>query len=77
MNKSKSIISALLLLIMGLVCFFLTKDLTNLSFAVCAFGVLLMSFGERIISRIIMLIGAIGAAYCGYQMIMFVINSLL
>ena len=77
MNKSKSIISSLLLLIMGLVCFFLTKDLTNLSFAVCAFGVLLMSFGERIISRIIMLIGAIGAAYCGYQMIMMVIRSVM
>lgn len=77
MNKSKSIISALLLLIMGLVCFFLTKDLTNLSFAVCAFGVLLMSFGERIISRIIMWIGAIGVAYCGYQMIMMVIRSVM
>ena len=40
-------------------------------------GTLLMSFGERIISRIIMLIGALGVAYCGYQMIMFVINSVL
>ena len=77
MNKSNAIISSLLLLIMGLVCFFLTKDLTNLSFAVCALGVLLMAFGERIISRIIMLIGAIGAAYCGYQMIMMVIRSVM
>ena len=74
MNKSNAIISSLLLLIMGLVCFFLTKDLTNLFFAVCALGALLMAFGERIISRIIMLIGAIGAAYCGYQMIMMVIR---
>lgn len=77
MNKSKSVISALLLLIMGLVFLFLTKSLINLAFVVCAFGVLLMSFGERIISRIIMLIGALGVAYCGYQMIMFVINSVL
>ena len=77
MNKSNAIISSLLLLIMGLVCFFLTKDLTNLSFAVCALGALLMSFGERIISRIIMLIGAIGVAYCGYQMIMMVIRSVM
>lgn len=77
MNKSNAIISSLLLLIMGLVCFFLTKDLTNLFFAVCALGVLLMAFGERIISRIIMVIGAIGAAYCGYQMIMMVIRSVM
>ena len=77
MNKSNAIITSILLLIMGLVCFFLTKDLTNLSFAVWALGALLMAFGERIISRIIMLIGAIGAAYCGYQMIMMVIRSVL
>ena len=77
MNKSKVIISSLLLLIVGLVCFFFTKSLSNLAFAVCAFGVLLMSFGERVVSRIIMWIGALGVAYCGYQMIMFVINSVL
>ena len=75
MNKSNAIITSLLLFIMGIVFFLLTKSLTNLAFAVCAFGVLLMAFGERIISRIIMLIGAIGVAYCSYQMIMVVIET--
>lgn len=77
MNKSKAVISSLLLLIMALVLFFLTKDLTNLAFAVCAFGALLMSFGEKILSRIIMCVGAIGVAYFGFKTIILVINSLL
>lgn len=77
MNKSKTIILSLALLILPLVIFFLTGSLTNLAFAICGLGALLSAFGERIISRILMVIGALGVAIFGISSIVSVVSSLI
>ena len=77
MNKSKTIILSLALLILSLVIFFLTGSLTNLAFAICSLGALLSAFGERIISRILMVIGALGVAIFGISSIVSVVSSLI
>ncbi len=63
MNKTSQI---LMTLFTGAVCFivfFMTGHLTSLFLGVAAVGMLLLIFGERIISRIIIAIGGIGAVY--------------
>ncbi len=77
MKKSTNVIISLFLMIMGLVFFFTAGSLTNLFFAVCALGMLLMSLGERVISRILMIIGAIGAMIFGFGSIILTIKSLI
>lgn len=77
MKKSTNIIISVLLMVMGLAIFFVKGSLTNLFFAVCALGMLLMSLGERVISRILMIIGALGALIFGVMSIISIIISLL
>ena len=77
MKKSSNIIISVLLMIMGLVFFFTSGSLTNLFFAVCALGMLLMSLGEKVISRILMIIGAIGAMIFGFGSIISIIKYLI
>ncbi|MBQ7326364.1 MAG: hypothetical protein IJW93_02670 [Clostridia bacterium] len=77
MKKSSNIIISVLLMIMGLVFFFTAGSLTNLFFAVCALGMLLMSLGEKVISRILMIIGAIGAMIFGFGSIISIIKYLI
>ena len=77
MRKSSNIIISALLVIVGLVFFFTAGSLTNLFFAVCALGMLLMSLGEKVISRILMIIGALGAMIFGFGSIISTIKSLI
>ena len=63
MNKTNQI---LMLLFTGLTCFvvfFLSGHWVSLFLGIAAAGMLLQVFGEKIISRIIIAIGGIGALY--------------
>ena len=63
MKKTNQI---LMLLFTGLVCFavfFLSGYLVSLFLGIVAVGMLLLTFGEKIISRIIIIVGGIGALY--------------
>ena len=77
MSKSKGIFLTIGFVVLCLIFFFLTKSFTNLAFAICAFGAFLMELGEMVASRIIMIIGAIGVAYFGFQMIISVIGLVI
>lgn len=63
MNKTSQI---LMMLFTGTVCFivfFMTGHLASLFLGIASIGMLLLIFGERIFSRIIIAIGGIGAVY--------------
>ena len=74
MSRFYNIILSLLLVIFGVLFYAFTGSLINLAFVVCAIGSLLAAFDEKIFSKILMIVGAIGSAYCFYQMIMLVIR---
>ena len=61
MNKTKQTI---MMLITGAICFivfFLTGNLVSLFLGISSIGMLLQIFGEKIISKIIIAVGGIGA----------------
>ena len=77
MNKMSQI---LMMLFTGAVCFivfFITGHWVSLFLGVASVGMLLQIFGERIISRIIIAVGGIGALVFGVITFVHVIKVLL
>ena len=65
MRKTSNFIFSILLIIVGLVLFSVGNMYAGLFFVASGLGTLLMSLGERVISRILMIIGFLGVTvYC-------------
>lgn len=77
MKKTYSIIVSLLITVMGIALFIIKGSLTNLFFGIIGVGILLSEFEEKIISRILMITGALGVAVFGIWSIVSVFSSLL
>ena len=77
MNKTSQILWVLFTGVFSFVTFFFTGNLASLCIGIASIGVLLQVFGEKIISRIIMIAGAIGATYFGIVTILNVIKALM
>lgn len=76
MNKAGQIIVLILVGIWGFVAFFLHGSIWGLSCGVGSIGMILSALGERIISRILMILCVIGMIYCGYHLIMFFVRAM-
>ncbi|MBQ8303061.1 MAG: hypothetical protein IJX97_05940 [Clostridia bacterium] len=77
MNKTSQILLVLFTGVVSFVTFFLTGNLASLCIGIASIGMLLQIFGEKILSRIIMVVGAIGASYFGIVTIVNVIKALM
>ena len=73
--KDKIII--ILIIAMGVAVFLIKGSLMKLFIAIAGLGMLISTFGEKIISRILMLIGFLGFAVFGIWSIVSLIGYLL
>ncbi len=77
MNKTSQILMVIFTGVVSFVAFFLSGNLASLCIGIASIGMLLLVFGEKIISRIIFLVGVIGATYFGIVTILNVIKALM
>ena len=77
MNKTSQILMVIFTGVVSFVAFFLSGNLASLCIGIASIGMLLLVFGEKIISRIIFLAGVIGATYFGIVTILNVIKALM
>lgn len=77
MNKRNQIILMVVTALVNFLAYFLTRHITSLFIGITALGMLLMLLGEKIISRIIILIFALLSAITGLYSIITTFMSLI
>ena len=77
MKKSSDIITSLFIIVLGIALFIIKGSIVNLFFGIIGVGMLLSVFEEKIISKILMIVGGLGSLIFGIRTIVLAFMHLI